>query len=138
MRTICTTTEVEDDEDILITTRKSSGWIMHFRPLGVVNYRQPESIDALEYICGFTKGELFLLKQVYGHIDDNNRLTLRPKSYAPAEWAKLKKAIPLWRKKGLLVRLKREYYMINPWFLIPAKQEQVKATDYWKALKQKY
>jgi hypothetical protein len=94
-------------------------------------------LDALEYICEFKKHELFLLQQVYRHIDDNNRLTLRPKSYPSAEWAKLKRAIPLWKKRGLLISLKREYYIVNPWFLIPPKKEQLSAMDFWRALKHK-
>ena len=56
------------------------------------------------------------------------------KNLSPEEQEKLKKAIPLWIEKGLLVGIKREYYMVNPWFLTPPKQEQVRAMDYWKAL----
>ena len=137
MRRIPTEIYVEDDEEIRITTYKSSGWIMHFRPLGVVNSSQPESINAVNYISEFTKAELFLFRVAFNHKDENNKLTLRLKSFSPAEQAKLKKAIQHWIKKGLLVRTKREYYMVNPWFLIPPKQEQVKAMDYWKALNHK-
>ena len=124
---------VPPGKNIKITTYDTNAWVMRFRALGTVNPRQPESIDAIEYICQFTKGELFLLREVYRHTEEDNSLTLRPKSYAPADQAKLRKATPLWKKKGLLVSIKREYYMVNPWFLLP-RQEQVKAMDYWKAL----
>ena len=137
MRTVHTATDVEDGEEIRITTHKSSRWIMHFRPLGIVNSRQPESINAVNCISEFTKAELLLFRVVSDLKDENNKLTLRLKSFSPADQAKLKKAIQHWIKKGLLVRTKREYYMVNPWFLIPPKQEQLNAMDYWRALKHK-
>ena len=49
--------------------------------------------------AAFTRAcELFLLRVVYGLTEEDNSLTLRPKSYAPADQAKLKKAIPLWKR----------------------------------------
>jgi len=135
VRTVHTTTDIEDDEIVQIKTYKRGSWIINFRPLGIVNSRQPESMDSFEYICEFTKGELFLLREVYRHTDkDNNCLTLRLKTYTSADQAKLKNVIPLWIKKGLLKRIKQEYYMVNPWFL-PPREEHMKAMNCWKALK---
>ena len=133
MQTFHTDILVPNGKNIKISTYDSNAWVMRFRALGIVNSRQPESIDAIEYICEFTKSELFLLREVYRHTEDNNRLTLRPKSYTSAEQAKLKMATRLWIKKRLLKRLKREYYMVNPWFL-PPRDEQLAAMDRWKAL----
>ena len=137
MQRIPTDFLIGDGKRLRITTYESSSWIMHFQPFGVVNSRQPESINAVNYISEFTKAELFLFRVVFDHKDENNKLTLRLRLFSPAEQAKLKKAIQHWIKKALLVRIKREYYMVNPWFLTPPKQEQVKAMDFWKALNHK-
>lgn len=125
---------VSEGRDVRISSIGPNKWCMHFRAFGVENPRQPESIDAAEYICSFTKSELFLFQQVYKHTKESNNLTLRPKSYSPAELAKLRTAIPLWIEKGLLKRIKREYYMVNPWFL-PPRSEQLAEMDRWRVLK---
>lgn len=126
---------MDKDTEITFTASKRASWYMHFRAFGASNSRAPESINAVDYISKFSKPELFLLSEACQHTEKDSSLTLRPKSYAAANKAKLKKAIPLWIKKGLLVRIKREYYMVNPWFLIPPKQEQVNAMDDWRVLK---
>lgn len=126
---------MDKDTEITFTASKRASWYMHFRAFGAFNSKDPESMNSVNHIAEFSKAELFLYREVCGRTGENSRLTLRPKSYTPAEQAKLKKATPLWIKKGLLKRIKREYYMVNPWFLIPPKQEQVKAMDYWRALK---
>ena len=128
---------MDKDTEITFTAFKRATWYMHFRAFGTTNFKDPESINAVDYISEFSKAELFLFREVCKHTEEDSRLTLRPKLYTAADQAKLKKARPLWIKKGLLVGIKREYYMVNPWFLIPPKQEQVKAMDYWKALNHK-
>jgi hypothetical protein len=135
MSTIPTSFKMDKDTEITFTATKRASWYMHFRAFGAFNSKDPESINAVNYIADFSKAELFLFREVCRHTEENSRLTLRPKSYTTAEQARLKVAIPLWIEKGLLIRIKREYYMVNPWFLIPPKQEQVKAMDDWKALK---
>ena len=136
MQRIPTEIVVPDGKSIRVSTYNSNTWVMRFRALGIKNSRQPESIDAIEYICKFTKSELFLFREVYRHTEEDNSLTLRPKSYTPAEQAMLKIARPLWIKKKLLKRLKREYYIVSPWFL-PPRQEQQKVMDYWGAIPHK-
>jgi len=125
---------VTEGRDLRISSVAPNKWCMHFRPFGVVNVRQPESLDAAEHISAFNKAELFLFLEVYKQTEENNNLTLRPKSYSPAELAKLRTAIPLWIEKGLLKRIKREYYMVNPWFL-PPRSEQLAEMDRWRVLK---
>jgi hypothetical protein len=134
MQKIPANIHLEDGKEVRITTQ-SKDWFMYFRPVGIDNSRQPESIDAIDYICEFTKAELFLLQIVKDHKAENNTITIRPKSYTPADKAKLKKSIPLWIKKRLLIRTKREHYMVNPWFFVPPKEEQRKAMDQWSNLK---
>ena len=134
MSTLPTSFKMEKDTEITFTASKRASWYMHFRAFGAFNSKDPESINAVDYISEFSKAELFLFREVCRRTEEDSRLTLRPKSYTKADQARLKKANSLWIKKGLLVRIKREYYMVNPWFLIPPKQEQVNAMDDWKAL----
>lgn len=134
MQRIPTDIHLEKGKGIKITTFDPALWHMRFRAFGDKKYSDPESINAVDYISEFTKAELFLFREVCEHTEKNSKLTLRPKSYTPAAQARLKKAIPLWIKRRLLVRIKREYYMVNPWFLTPPKDEQVTAMDYWRAL----
>jgi hypothetical protein len=133
MQTIPTHINV-DGSGIKITPIKPTAWLMHFRAIGVENPKRAESINAIEYICKFSKGELYLLLEISKLVEEDNSLTLRPKSFDQAAWGRLKRAISLWIKKRLLVRIKREHYMVNPWFLIPAKDEQSNAMNRWKAL----
>jgi hypothetical protein len=107
-------------------------WFIPFKPLGKRIDREPESIEAIEYISKFSKGELFLFQEVCKQVDDDCTLTLRPGTYSSADRAKLKRAIPLWKKKELLVSIKREHYMVNPWFLVPPKHKQFKAMTLWR------
>jgi len=127
---------LEKDRVLKITTIESEGWYINFRAFGAYNSRKPESIDAVEYISEFTKAELFLFRTVCEHTAKNCTITLRPRSFSPAEQAKLKKAIPLWIKKRLLKRIKREYYVVNPWFLVPPKKEHLKVMRQWSELNQ--
>ena len=113
-------------------------WIIPFKPLGKRIDREPETIEAVEYISKFSKSELFLLQEVYRHVDDDCTLTLRPGTYSSADRAKLKRAIPLWKKKELLVSIKRERYMVNPWFLVPPKREQFRAVSHWRLANPQY
>ena len=129
---VTTDIHVPEGKEAMISMVDAKRWIMPFRPVGKRTLWQPESIEAIEYICKFNKDELFLLREVYKSADEDSTLTLRPKSYEPADRAKLKRAIPLWIKKELLVRLKRERYMVNPWFLVPPKHEQFSAESLWR------
>ena len=137
MQTIPTQIHLEDGKAVKLVPVNSTGWCMRFQAIGDYSPRQPESISATEYISEFSKAELFLFREVSKHVEGNNKLTLRPSSYTPAEQAKLKLAIPLWIKKGLLIRIKREYYLVNPWFLVPTIDEQVNVMNYWKVLNHK-
>ncbi len=135
--TLETTANLPDDKVISYSIKDKKPWRMRFRPLGTINWNHTESIEALDYICDFNKGELALLRVVSKKIEQDYRFNLRLKDYPKPERARLKRAIPLWIEKGILLRIKHEFYMVNPWFLIPPKQEQVKAMDYWKALNHK-
>lgn len=129
---ITTDIHVPEGKKANISLVDEERWIIPFRPIGKRIDREPESIEAIEYISNFNKAELFLLQQAYKLVDDDCSLTLRPGSYTPAERAKLKRAIPLWIEKELLVRLRRERYMVNPWFLVPPKNYQFRAVSHWR------
>jgi hypothetical protein len=135
---ITTDIHVPEGKEAIISMVDARRWVIPFKPLGKRNHREPETIEAVEYISKFSKSELFLLQEVYRHIDDDCTLTLRPGSYSSADRARLKRAIPLWKKKELLVSIKRERYMVNPWFLVPPKQEQMNAVSLWRLLNPQY
>ena len=136
MQTIPANFQIEDGKQLNVSITDSKRWVINFVPLGSCNPRQPESLDAIDLICEFTTAESFLLKVVKQQKEDDNTLTIRRKSFSLSDQAKLKTAIPSWIKKGLLVRTKREYYMVNPWFW-PPRQEQLRVIDHWKALNHK-
>lgn len=125
---------VEDGKFVKITTHDVGRWIIPFRPLGRFNPKESRSIEAIDYIRQFNTAELFLLGEVDKHLDDDSKVTLRVKAYSTADQARLKRAIPLWIDKKLLKRIKRERYMVNPWFLVPPKDEQAAAVGYWSSL----
>ena len=135
---ITTDIHVPEGKEARISMVDAKRWIIPFKPFGKRIDNQPETIEAFEYICDFNKAEQFLLQEVCGLVDDDCTLTLRPGSYTPANRAKLKRAIPLWIEKELLVRLKRERYMVNPWFLVPPKVEQFKAVSLWRLRNPQY
>lgn len=134
MSSIPTNIHIDNDTELTFTTQKRSPWLMRFRAFGALNYKEPYSLSAVDYISEFSKPELFLFREVCKHTENHCRLTLRPRLYSTADKAKLKTAIRLWIKKKLLVRTKREHYMVNPFFLIPSKAEQRTAIQDWKTL----
>ena len=135
-RTIPASFEIGANEELVVTTNKRSPWIVPFKPFGATNPRLPESIDAVSYIAEFSKAELFLFQEVMCHKHNNNDVRIRKKAYATDAQAKLKKAIPIWKRKGLLIQYKREHYMINPWFVVPQQKElHLETINRWKKLK---
>lgn len=135
---ITTDIHVPEGKEAIISMVDARRWVIPFKPLGKRIDRDPETIEAVEHICKFNRDELYLLEQVNRHVDDDSRLTLRPSSYTPADQARLKRAVRLWIKKELLVRLKRERYMVNPWFLVPPKHEQLSAVNLWRVHNPQY
>ena len=135
---ITTDIHVPEGKEAKISLVDAKRWIIPFRPIGKRVEGPIETINAIDYICKFNKDELFLLQEVYKFIDDDCKLTLRPGSYTPANRARLKRAIPAWIEKELLVRLKRERYMVNPWFLVPPKDEQFSAVNLWRVHNPQY
>ena len=131
---VTTQTDLPEDKIVNVSIKDKQPWYMHFRAYGTFNPKQPESVEALEYICQFSKCELAFLREVYGQIDPDRRLVLRLGVYSPAKQAKFKKAIQLWIKKGLMVRIKKQHYMVNPWFLIPPKELQLETMNRWREL----
>jgi len=109
-------------------------WVFSFRPIGEKNMRKPDSLDALGFICKFTKGELFLLEIVKNRTKGDNTITVKTSSFSSGEKQKVATAIRSWIKKGLIKRIIKENYMINPHFIVPPKKFQEPALDQWNSL----
>lgn len=137
MQTIPTNIRVKKGERAVLTVTDGERWHIPFRPIGKAIDRCPESIDAVGYISEFTAAERFLFREVCRRTEDNNNVIFRMTSFPSAEQAKLKRAIRLWIKKGLLVRFRQEHYMVNPWFLVPPKKMHWQTMQRWSKLKTK-
>ena len=96
-----------------------------FRMLGKLGYSQVRggsSMDACEMMLEFSKPESWLMKIILRDGDDSTlQVVIRGKSLSTSERQKLSKGYKLLRGKDIIRRIKREYYMVNPMFLVPAK-----------------
>ncbi len=130
-----TRVDVEHSAGDLVQTNivKKQSWLFPFTPIGKRSMKNPESIDALDVICNFDKSELFVLSLVKARISPSHEVTLNRSSLSEGEQRKLQKGVKSFLDKTLMIRLKREHYMVNPYFLTPplALQESIKAA--WEA-----
>lgn len=111
--------------------------IFYFRPMGAINSRDPESIDAIDEMSHFNKSELFLLKIVSEKVSSRNRIIITKSRYTKNEQVKLSAGIKSWMGKGLMKRIKREHYIVSPYFFTPAKEQHQVVSDAWKYLEAK-
>lgn len=104
----------------------------YFRPIGKYVFGD-EQMDALHEISKFNKAELFLLNEVNSKlIAKANLVKLKKTDYSLANQRKLTSAIKLWISKNLIVRIRREEYMINPNFFTPEKGTHESIEHCWK------
>jgi len=135
MQTIPANIDLTDGKAVKIIPYEQGRWYINFRALGAFDPCKPDSLCAIQYIARFSKPELFLFNEVCKHTEENSRLTLRRGSYNSPDQERLRVAIRKWIDKNLMQRIKREHYMVNPWFLVPPKEQQLDAINRWKALK---
>jgi len=92
-------------------------------------------VEALHEISKFTKAELFLLDEVNKKmVRGANKVTITKADYSLPEQRKLTFAIKSWMTKGLMKRIRREEYMINPNFFTPPKNQHESFKNIWNAL----
>lgn len=116
------------EEDVIIRKIKKDKWIFPFTPLGKKSMRDTNSLDAVDTITFFTKGELLLLREVKNNINKLHEVKLNSPDRCIAT------AIRSWIKKGLIKRIKREHYIVNPYFITPSLEYQQTIKDKWLTL----
>lgn len=122
------------DEFLEVSSRKQSPWLIPFTPIGKSSMRNRECIDALDVICTFNSKELFLLKLIKERIDVSNEVYLKKQTFTEGDSRKITSAMKSLINRGLVKRIKREHYMINPYFLVPPKDKQQVLLNQWKSI----
>ena len=129
-----------DDEDIEIHFRRKTKpakpkFLFYYRGIGIKDMKFPDSIDTLDEISKFTKPELVLLHITNEKlIGDTLQMCIIKKDYPIKEQRQLTLAIKTWIKKGFLKRIRREHYMINPYFITPNVGRHEILMDTWNNL----
>jgi hypothetical protein len=122
-------------EHVAVNVQSKASWLFPFRPLGKLPmHSKPDHVDALAEICKFSKAELFLLDIVREHLEPNNFIKITKAKYTQSVQQKVSLAISTWIKKGLIKRVKREQYLVNPYFLVPALDKQDLVKKHWETL----
>ena len=121
----------DNNEYLEVHRKKLSDWKIPFTPIGNKSMKNPECIDALDVICDFNSKELFLLKIIKDKINKDNELFLYKKSFDIGDNRKITTAMKSLINRGLVARIKREHYMVNPYFLVPKKEYQDLLLEKW-------
>lgn len=109
--------------------------LFYYMAIGCEDLRAENSMDAMEHIVKFTKAELFLLGIMHEQINPMDLImTVKKSDYTVGEKQRLVSAIKLWLDKGLLRRIRREKYMINPNFITPSKDNHEVINAAWDKL----
>lgn len=128
---------IPEDKVLSLSTSKKSKWLFPFTPVGKISMKNPNTLDALDIICKFNVGQLFLLKIIKDNIDKTNEVTISKSGMSLAVQRKVTSAMQSFIKMNLAVRIKREHYLINPYFLIPYVDYHQVILDKWEELNQK-
>ena len=129
-----------DDEDIEIHFHRKKRppkpkFLFYYRGIGIKDMKKPDSIDTLNEISKFTKSELLLLNITNEKLEgDTLQMTIVKKDYSQADQQKLTLAIKSWIQKGFIKRIRREHYMINPYFITPNVGRHEILMDAWNYL----
>ncbi len=115
-----------DDNDLEISfTRKPKAkpkhtFIFHYMGIGIQDMTKPDTIDSLYEITQMNKSELLLLEIINrSHIGHTLQTKIIMAEYNLTNKRKLATGIRLWIKKGFIKRIRRQEYMINPYFITP-------------------
>jgi hypothetical protein len=122
------------NEDLVVRTQEKSKWLIPFTPIGKHSMRNPDSIDALDVICKFNTRELYLLSEMRANLNPTYKFTIKRKDYSPTDYRRLTTAVRSFLTLGLIKRIKREQYMINPYFLVPSLDKQKDLIQEWELI----
>lgn len=118
---------------MVFSIKQRDRWIFPFKPLGKTSPRDQHTMDAVEAISHFSKAELTLLSVVNTHIQPDNQVVIRRSDFSDKKKRQLTAAIKSWQNKNLLIRTKREHYLVNPYFFTPALKKQAQVKENWVA-----
>ena len=125
--------------EALIISRKPKGrYKIKFNLIGKVDdwNPDPDSIDGRKAYTQSTKSELYLLELVgEGMCKSSNRIRIPMKDFNITEKERIKTGTRKLIQRGLLIRIKREHYMVSPWFFVPQQTDQLEALLQWNKLK---
>lgn len=131
MATTALNVNIDDDEELRVTTRKRDKWLIPFTPIGNKTMNE-NTLDALDVICSFSPAELYALKQVKDKINTEHEVRITKKGYTSANQQKLVKGLKGLIERGLIYRLRREHYIVNPFFLVPRVDRQAALILRWE------
>lgn len=127
--------KLASSEEVYITTKSKGRCEIKFNLIGKVDYRSPDSIDGRKAYTQSTKSELFVLELVDKYMcTSTNTVTIRLKEFNKSEKDRIKTGTRKLIDRGLLFRIKREYYMVSPWFFVPQRTDQPEALLRWNKL----
>ena len=82
-------------------------------------------VDAMKEILKFNKGEQWMMGIIFEDGENHNlQCVIRGKALSKTDKNKLSVAYKSLREKDIIRRVKREYYMVNPTFLVPSKDRE--------------
>lgn len=120
--------------DLHLSTKAKAKWLFSFTPLGTKNMSKPDSLDSLDVICQFNKAELHLLKLIKDNINKHNIAVLKRSTLTKSDQRKLDTSLKAFTQKGLIKRIQKEHYLVNPYFLVPNLDYHQVVLDHWNTL----
>jgi len=116
---------ISSDEELTVTRRPKEKYLIGFNFVGRVDGRKPESVDGRKAYTQSTKSELFVLELVDRLMDKaTNTVKISLKDFNKTEKERIKTGTRKLADRSLLIRTKRQHYMVNPWFFVPQRNDQ--------------
>lgn len=132
MHTSLINVKLKKGEDIVLSAQTKAKWLFPYKAIGSKSMKNKDTIDALDMICKFNKGELRLLKIIKDEINPNtNRLSIKRSGYGASDMQTISSAIRSCINKKILKRVSRELYIVNPYFITPDRDYQAPILDDW-------
>jgi hypothetical protein len=128
-----TTLTILSSEEITVTSKPKGKVLITFNLIGKKDGRNLESIDGRKAYTQSTKSELFVLELVDELMDKTtNIVRISLKAHNKTEKERIKTGTRKLIARGLLIRIKREHYMVNPWFFVPQRNDQAPILLEWR------
>ena len=128
--------KIASNEEVTITCKPKGRYEIKFDLIGKVDHRNSDSIDGRMSYTQSSKSELFVLELVDKCMcKSTNSVRIPMKDFNKSEKERIKTGTHKLIDRGLLFRIKREHYMVSPWFFVPQRTDQPEALLHWNKLK---